>query len=124
MAGNVGVQSSAIIVQGLAKDNLRGSLLNRMFKEISLALVNGTFLAAIVFSLGLLLKYPIRVCTTISISLVIVIIIASLVGTFVPLILHKKGIDPAVATGPFITTCNDIFGIFIFFSIAKLILGF
>jgi len=124
MAGNVGVQSSAIIVQGLAKDNLRGSLLNRMFKEISLALVNGIFLAAIVFSLGLLLKYPIRVCTTISISLVIVIIIASLVGTFVPLILHKKGIDPAVATGPFITTCNDIFGIFIFFSIAKLILGF
>ena len=61
---------------------------------------------------------------TISISLIIVIIIASLIGTFVPLILDKNGIDPAVATGPFITTSNDIFGIFIFFFIAKLILGF
>jgi len=54
----------------------------------------------------------------------LVIILASLIGTFVPLILDKKGIDPAVATGPFITTSNDIFGIFIFFYIAKLILGF
>jgi magnesium transporter len=53
-----------------------------------------------------------------------VIIISSLVGTFVPLLLEKKGIDPAVATGPFITTSNDIFGVLIYFSIAKIILGF
>ena len=49
---------------------------------------------------------------------------ASLIGTFIPLFLHKRGIDPAVATGPFITTSNDIFGIYIFFTIAKMILGF
>jgi magnesium transporter len=124
MAGNVGVQSSAIIVQGLAGDNLKGSKLNRLLKEIGLSMVNGIILAGLIFLFGTFLNYQMDVLITISISLVIVIIFASLVGTFVPLILDKNGIDPAVATGPFITTSNDIFGIFIFFFIAKLILGF
>ena len=61
---------------------------------------------------------------TIAISMLVVIVIAALIGTFVPIILDRKGIDPAIATGPFITTSNDIFGIFLFFYIAKLILGF
>ena len=56
--------------------------------------------------------------------MLVVIVIAALIGTFVPIILDRKGIDPAIATGPFITTSNDIFGIFLFFYIAKLILGF
>ncbi|MCF6223265.1 MAG: magnesium transporter [Flavobacteriaceae bacterium] len=124
MAGNVGVQSSAIIVQGLANDNIKGSMFNRMLKEIGLSLVNGIILAGLIFVFGMILNYDINISITIAISLIIVIIIAALVGTFVPLILDKKGIDPAVATGPFITTSNDIFGIFIFFYIAKLILGF
>ena len=124
MAGNVGVQSSAIIVQGLANDNIKGSMVNRMFKEIGLSIVNGIILAALIFVFGFFLDYNINISVTISISLIIVIIMASLVGTFVPLILDKNGIDPAVATGPFITTSNDIFGIFIFFYIAKVILGF
>ena len=59
----------------------------------------------------------------VSVSLVVVIIVAGLIGTFIPLFLHKRGIDPAIATGPFITTSNDIFGILIYFCIAKLILG-
>ena len=124
MAGNVGVQSSAIIVQGLANDNIKGSMFHRMLKEIGLSLVNGLILAALIFVFGYFLNYHINISITIAISLVIVIIIAALIGTFVPLILNKKGIDPAVATGPFITTSNDIFGIFVFFYIAKLILGF
>ncbi len=124
MAGNVGVQSSAIIVQGLANDNIKGSMVNRMFKEIGLSIVNGIILAALIFVFGFFLDYNTNISVTISISLIIVIIMASLVGTFVPLILDKNGIDPAVATGPFITTSNDIFGIFIFFYIAKVILGF
>jgi magnesium transporter len=124
MAGNVGVQSSAIIVQGLANDNIKGNMFNRMLKEIGLSLVNGIILAGLIFVFGIFLNYNINISITIAISLIIVIIIASLIGTFVPLILDKKGIDPAVATGPFITTSNDIFGIFIFFYIAKLILGF
>ena len=124
MAGNVGVQSSAIIVQGLANDDIKGSMVNRMFKEIGLSIVNGVILAGLIFIFGFFLKYDINISITISIAMILVIILASLIGTFVPLILDKKGIDPAVATGPFITTSNDIFGIFIFFYIAKLILGF
>ncbi len=125
MAGNVGVQSSAIIVQGLANNTLSGTLFNRLIKEVSLTLLNGFILATILF-LGshFLLGVGLEVCITVSISLISVIIIASLIGTFVPLLLEKYGIDPALATGPFITTSNDICGILIYFSIAKLILGF
>jgi magnesium transporter len=125
MAGNVGVQSSAIIVQGLANDTLSGSVWQRLFKEMKLSLFNGLILALILllgshFLLGV--EYIIGI--TVSIALISVIVIASLIGTFVPITLNKYGIDPALATGPFITTSNDIFGILIYFSIAKVILGF
>jgi magnesium transporter len=125
MAGNVGVQSSAIIVQGLANNTISGSIINRLLKEISLSLLNGIILASILF-LGsyFLLGYDVKIGEIISISLISVIIIASLIGTFIPLLLDKLGIDPALATGPFITTSNDICGILIYFSIAKFILGF
>ncbi|MBP8791649.1 MAG: magnesium transporter [Lutibacter sp.] len=125
MAGNVGVQSSAIIVQGLANDSLRGSLWKRLLKEVSQSLVNGFVLAALLMSAGMFfLGFQFKVGITVAISLITVIIIASIIGTFIPIILDKKGIDPALATGPFITTSNDILGILIYFSIAKLILGF
>ena len=125
MAGNVGVQSSAIIVQGLANDTLSGSLFNRLIKEVSLSLLNGVILATILF-LGshFLLNVEFIIGIIVTIALISVIIIASLIGTFVPLLLDKFGIDPALATGPFITTSNDICGILIYFSIARLILGF
>jgi len=125
MAGNVGVQSSAIIVQGLANDTLSGSIINRLLKEVSLSLLNWVILAIILF-LGshFLLNVEIIIGIIVTIALVSVIIIASLIGTFIPLLLDKFGIDPALATGPFITTSNDICGILIYFSIAKLILGF
>ena len=125
MAGNVGVQSSAIILQGLANNSLRGSLLRRLLKEITLSLFNGVVLAIILAVGGtFLLGFDWLFGITIGISLISVIVIASLIGTFVPIILDKQGIDPAMATGPFITTSNDICGILIYFSIAKLILGF
>ncbi len=125
MAGNVGVQSSAIIVQGLANNTLSGTLFNRLIKEISLSLLNGVILATILFiGSHFLLNSDIKIGLTVTISLISVIIIASLIGTFVPLLLDKFGIDPALATGPFITTSNDICGILIYFSIAKVILGF
>jgi magnesium transporter len=125
MAGNVGVQSSAIIVQGLANDTLSGSIINRLLKELSLSLLNGVILAAILFvGSHFLLNVEVIIGIIVTIALVSVIIIASLIGTFIPLLLDKFGIDPALATGPFITTSNDICGILIYFSIAKLILGF
>lgn len=125
MAGNVGVQSSAIIVQGLANDSLRGSLFKRLLKETLLSLLNGTILAILLMSAGMLiLGFELKVGLTVAISLISVIILASIIGTFVPIILNKRNIDPALATGPFITTSNDILGILIYFLIAKLILGF
>jgi len=124
MAGNVGVQSSAIIVQGLANDVVKGSLLSLLIKEVSLSLINGFALAVILIIFGLLINQDINISLTIAGSMMGVIIIAALIGTFIPIFLNKKGIDPAIATGPFITTCNDIFGIFLFFYIAKIFLGF
>ena len=125
MAGNVGVQSSAIIVQGLANNTLSGSLFNRLIKEVALSLLNGVILATILFvGSHYLLDVEIIIGIIVTVALVSVIIIASLIGTFIPLLLDKIGIDPALATGPFITTSNDICGILIYFSIAKMILGF
>ncbi len=125
MAGNVGVQSSAIIVQGLANHSISGSIINRLLKETSLSLLNGLILASLLFSGShFLLGVDIKIGVIITVALISVIIMASLIGTSIPLILNKFGIDPALATGPFITTSNDIFGILIYFSIAKLVLGF
>lgn len=124
MAGNVGVQSSAIVVQGLANNSITGSLWNRLLKELSLSLLNGSILSIIlIMGSHFLLGYPFIIGITVSVALLTVIVIASLVGTFIPIILDKYGIDPALATGPFITTSNDIMGIIIYFSIARLVLG-
>jgi magnesium transporter len=123
MAGNVGVQSSAIIVQGLANDDVKGSINSRLLKEMLLATLNGAILALFLFLFVWVYEGKIDLAFAISASLVVVIIIAGLIGTFVPLFLNKRGIDPAIATGPFITTSNDIFGILIYFMIAKVILG-
>ena len=124
MAGNVGVQSSAIIVQGLANNVVKGSLVNLLFKEVGLSLINGLALALILILFGVIIQQDLSISLTIAGSMMGVIIIAALIGTFVPIILNKRGIDPAIATGPFITTANDIFGIFLFFYMAKIFLGF
>jgi magnesium transporter len=124
MAGNVGVQSSAIIVQGLANNTIIGPVIERLLKELSLSLLNGVILSVILLAGSyFLLGYEIHVGYTVAIALLTVIIIASLIGTFIPIILNKYGVDPALATGPFITTSNDILGILTYFTIAKIILG-
>jgi len=124
-AGNVGVQSSAIIVQGLANDSLRGNIFSRLLKEFGLALINGTSIAIIVFAISsYFFGTSIRESISIGVALISVIVLAALIGTFIPIILNKNNIDPAVATGPFITTSNDVFGILTYFLIAKAILGF
>jgi len=104
---------------------LSGSLFKRLLKELSLGLLNG-FILAVLLIIGSYFLLDIDMITgfTVSLALLSVIIMASLIGTFIPIILDKYGIDPALATGPFITTSNDIMGIIIFFTIAKVILGF
>jgi magnesium transporter len=124
MAGNVGVQSSAIIVQGLANDIVKGSLFNRLMKEVGLSLINGIALSTLLLLFGYFTGLETSISLTIALSMLCVIVVSALVGTFVPIILDRNNIDPAIATGPFITTSNDIFGIFLFFYIAKVILGF
>ena len=124
MAGNVGVQSSAIIVQGLANDIVKGSMINRLFKEIGLSLINGFFLSIVLIAFGQIMGQELNLSLTVAGSMMGVIVMAALIGTFVPIVLEKQGIDPAIATGPFITTANDIFGIFLFFYIAQGVLGF
>jgi len=124
MAGNVGVQSSAIIVQGLANDDIKDSINNRLFKETLLSIMNGIILAIFLFGFIAYWQDDVDLALAISISLVVVIIVAGIIGTFIPLFLNKRGIDPAIATGPFITTSNDIFGILIYFLVAKLFLQF
>ena len=124
MAGNVGVQSSAIVVQGLANDLIKGSLISRLIKEVSLTIINGLILSIIIIPFGLIMNQSLEMSITISVSMIFVIIVAALIGTSVPIILDKFGIDPAIATGPFITTGNDVIGILLFFYIAKLILVF
>jgi len=124
MGGNVGVQSAAIIVQGLASNNLgMDSLAQRLIKELGVALLNGIICSGLIMIITSLIGYPNSISFTVSISLMAVIIFAALFGTFIPLVLDKYKIDPALATGPFITTVNDILGLFIYFMIGKLFLN-
>lgn len=124
MGGNVGVQSSAIVVQALANQSISDGVIKRLTKELSVGLLNGLICALVIFGVGLVLGYTQALSITVGLALLTVIVFASLFGTFVPLVLDKYKIDPALATGPFITTANDVFGLFIYFAIGKAILGF
>ncbi|MDG2139325.1 MAG: magnesium transporter [Flavobacteriales bacterium] len=123
MGGNVGVQSAAIVVQGLANDNLgSNNITAKLIKELGVAIFNGLICSLIILLVTLLIGYNIKISLTVSISLLSVIIFAALFGTFIPLILERYDIDPALATGPFITTINDVLGLIIYFTIGQAIL--
>ena len=122
MGGNVGVQSAAIVVQGLAGGRTPSDarLAPRLLKELSLALLNGAICALVILGASLVLGYGWNLSVTVSLALIAVIVFAALFGTFVPLTLDRFKIDPALATGPFITTANDIIGLIIYFGIGVL----
>ena len=105
MAGNVGVQSSAIIVQGLANDAVKGSLFKRLIKEVGLSLINGFALALIIIFFGALINQELLVRFTIAGSMILVIVVAALVGTFVPIILDKKKYRPCNCYRSFYYNC-------------------
>ncbi len=118
MGGNIGMQSSAIIVQSLASGSMGlDTSWGKLMKEITIALVNAIILSTLVLSYNLLVGASISLTYTVAIAMFSVVIFASLFGTFIPLLLKKMKIDPAVATGPFVTTLNDIIGMFIYLSI-------
>ncbi|MBX3163518.1 MAG: magnesium transporter [Bacteroidetes bacterium] len=121
MGGNVGVQSSAIIVQGLANNTLLGdNITPKLFKELGVGLINGLICSALIWSYAFLIE-DWQLAATVSIALLTVILCASFLGTFVPLTMNKFKINPALATGPFVTTLNDIIGITIYFLIGRLL---
>jgi len=124
-AGNVGIQSSSVAVQGLAAGDVwAGDIATRLGKELLVAMINGVA-AAVVVGLCILalstvaeIHAPERLALTGGLSLIAVVILAALIGATVPLLLHRFGVDPALATGPFITTSNDILSVLIFFTMA------
>ena len=123
MGGNVGVQSAAIVVQGLANDSLKmENIFQKLIKELGVGLLNGIICSIIILGAAFSLGYSLALSLTVSISLFAVIVFAAVFGTFIPLTLEKYNIDPALATGPFITTVNDVLGLFIYFMIGQAIL--
>lgn len=123
-AGNIGVQASAIVVQGLANGTLKQFSRSYFSKELTVAMISGTIISLFLLLFHSIMYQQYHVGIAISVSIIVVILFAATLGTLVPLFLHKRNIDPAIATGPFITTTNDVFGIILYFSIARLILGF
>lgn len=125
MAGNIGIQSSALVVRGLATGEITAQdYLARCLKEVGISVMNGLILASILFLVVAVGWHnqdsqPYRLALLISLALIAVIIIAGILGSTIPLILKKLNIDPALATGPFITTSNDITGLFIYLTIAS-----
>ena len=122
MGGNAGIQSSAIIVQGLASNTLlSSSYFAKILKELAVSLMNGLLCAAVLLGYSLLVNQGLQLALTVSLSLFVVIITASLLGVSIPLLMERLNIDPALATGPFITTTNDLIGLGIYFLVGRLI---
>ncbi|MFT7344481.1 MAG: magnesium transporter [Lentimonas sp.] len=121
MGGNVGVQSSAIVVQSIAKGQDQfGTIAKRIRKETLVGLLNGLLLSLLIYGIGFVFGSAL-LGLVVSLSLFTVILFAAIFGTLIPLILDKYNIDPALATGPFVTTLNDVLGLFIYFSIGMLL---
>ena len=117
--GNVGIQSSAIVVQGLANNSLKASnVLPQVIKESVVALINASMISLIVFLYNYFTLGDRAITASVSLSLFAVVMFASIFGTIVPMTLNKMKIDPALATGPFITITNDIIGMMIYMTIA------
>jgi len=122
MGGNAGVQSSSIIVQSIASGDLGiDSFLKKLLKELAVSFLNAIILSSLIFTYSYFVNDSYALTISVSISLFIVIIFASLFGTITPLLLNKYKIDPALATGPFITTVNDIMGLLIYLTTARFI---
>jgi magnesium transporter len=121
MGGNVGVQSSAIIVQGLANNTLLGAQIGpKLVKELSVGVVNGLICSLLIWGYAFLIE-DWQLAATVSAALMVVVLCASFLGTFVPLTMHRFKINPALATGPFVTTLNDIIGITIYFVMGRML---
>lgn len=120
--GNVGIQSSSLIVQSIAaKSLIEEKLLARLSKALLVALVNGLVIGILVFTYNYFVSDSIKLASVVAVSLLSVVILASFMGTITPIVLNKLGINPALASGPFITTSNDLLGLAVYFIVAHLL---
>ena len=118
--GNVGIQSSAIVVQGLANNSLKqDNILPQILKEGIVALINASIISLVVFVYNFFMLGDKGITASVSLSLFSVVMFASIFGTLVPMTLDRLKIDPALATGPFITITNDIIGMMIYMFISS-----
>lgn len=124
MGGNAGVQSSAIVVQGLANNTLgTQTILPKIFKELRVALLNGLICSSLLLGYNFMFSSSMDLSMTVSVALMSVIVFATVLGTFIPMVLNKMKIDPALATGPFITTTNDLLGLAVYFTVGRMLYG-
>ena len=120
--GNVGVQSSAIVVQGLASKEFQfHSIYKQLLKELVVGSFIGIICGLLIFTFNYFTNTDVILGITIGVSIFVVVIIAAIFGTLFPLVLDKLNIDPALATGPFVTTTNDILGLSVYFMIAYML---
>ena len=113
--GNVGIQSSAIVVQGLANNSLKqGNVWKQIVKESAVSLINASIISLVVFIYNFFMLNNRAITASVSLSLFAVVMFASIFGTLVPMTLDRFKIDPALATGPFISITNDIIGMMIY----------
>lgn len=120
--GNVGIQSSSIIIQTLSSNAVVfENFAQRILKLVLVALLNALIISILVFAFSYLFRHELKLSIVVSVALFSVVILASLMGTITPMILDRFGINPAVAAGPFITTANDLLGLAIYFGIAHLL---
>ncbi|GGH34155.1 magnesium transporter [Dyadobacter endophyticus] len=121
--GNVGIQTSSLILQSLAdKTGIDTTLGQRLIRMFAVAFINGIIISAIVFGFNMLIGNEVQLALVVSIALMSVVFLASFMGTLTPIVLEKIGINPAVASGPFITTANDLIGYGVYFGLAHLLL--
>ncbi len=120
--GNVGIQSSSIVVQSLANPSaFASSLPSRLARVLFVAIVNGAILSLMVLGAVILIFNEALLAYTVSIALFSVVLLASFMGTITPLALDRFGVNPALASGPFITTANDLLGLAVYFMVARAI---
>ncbi len=124
LGGNTGIQTSSVVVRGLATGEVGFFQLGRhLMRELGTALLTGLGMAVAIYALSIVINGDPMLSAVLGLAMLLVILIAAMVGSGIPLLLHRMGVDPAVATGPFITTFNDVFGLLVYLSLATAFLS-
>lgn len=119
MTGNIGTQSLAVVVRGLASEEIDKKVITRLiFREMNVGIMIGLICGLLISVIALIWQGSFALGLVVGFSLFLTLIIGSLSGTIIPILLYRLKIDPAIASGPLITTLNDIFSLMIYFSLA------